>query len=173
MSSSVHGVFLPGTLGGGLPSNMVEAAIPCDHSLLAEATTSNVFGNLLSLKVAPVGFDLGTLGERSAHNVGATRLPDCQFATYAMATEPYGLAPIEWLNDVGDCFIFRADGKPLTRQHVSFLWNYLCVMLDEVCVDHELAQDVVRKFKSREYFQLWVRHRKNTITGVALELAEP
>jgi hypothetical protein len=59
-----------------------------------------------------------------------TGQPNCQFATYAMADPPSGLAPRRWLAP-GDCIAFRSDGVPLTRDHIFVLWDYLCRVMDE------------------------------------------
>jgi hypothetical protein len=57
------------------------------------------------------------------------------------------------LHDVGDCYVFRGDGKPLTRDGIFFMWDYLNKMLDVMGDNPDDAAKVFNNFCRTERFE--------------------
>lgn len=55
---------------------------------------------------------------------------DNQLATYLMVSADSGFAPPPWQARVGPVLLYRADGLPVSKQHVLLLWNYFNVLMD-------------------------------------------
>eukprot|EP00741_Cyanophora_paradoxa_P012898 tig00020629_g12454.t1 len=78
-----------------------------------------------------LGIPVRVAREADHSHLPRTKRLDNQITTYLMVELDSGLAPDRWQSNIGDSFVYRTDGVPLTADHVWCLWEYFNALLDE------------------------------------------
>ncbi|KAH7132572.1 hypothetical protein B0J11DRAFT_230859 [Dendryphion nanum] len=99
------------------------------------------------------------------HRVGTQSLDqadlDCQIATYLNIHPVTGLAPTQWLSNIGTCVIGRKDRKPLSPQHLELVYMFIDGLLDDF---GDVGPEKAREAMTRERFEKFAEvYRRNEL----------